>query len=138
MAGVCECVPTCVRTKQRCQCFTLLIVILTVGSWLTELSRSSSARYHSFYCTSLRILKSEMLSHFMLLHHKDCALFLHYTRAAGSSFCASQMFLLYLLQTYQTPILQNERNLNDFYSPNIRQYLMSGSGSPFRNLMHGE
>jgi hypothetical protein len=79
-----------------------------------------------------------MPSHFMLLHHKDCALFLHDIRPAGSSFCAPQMCVLYLLQTYQTPILQSERDMNDFYFPNIRQYLMSGSGSPFRNLMLGE
>lgn len=39
--------------------------------------------------------------------------------------------------TYQTPILQSERNLNDFCSPNIHQYLMSGSDSPFRSLMLG-
>jgi hypothetical protein len=127
-----------VRTKQRCQYFTLLIVIFTSqflvnrAFWILQCQISQLLFYwyqdiKEWDAVSLHGAPSQRLCFIPALH-----------KAYRVLFCASQTCALYLLQIYQTPILQSERNLNDFCSPNIHQYLMSGSGSPFQSLMLGE
>jgi hypothetical protein len=44
----------------------------------------------------------------------------------------------HLLQTCRTPMLRNDRTLNNYCFPDIHRYLMSGSGSHFQNHMLGE